>query len=171
VDSRQLSWWAESADGTRDRELVLALTPEGEYVVKEEAAGDEVVLRMYTPSAVPDRLKPAEITFQAPGCEKMRIDETADALFWTESAVEKFLFPYYASQRLLTDEEMRRLKEGFRNERVVAMWHKAPSAAMYLYGAPSGLDTLDVLVAQPGGAAEMQPAWQSARAFLELADR
>lgn len=103
VDSRQMSWWAESADGVRDKELALVLTESGEYVVKEEQAGDEVVLRMYTPSITPNRMKPAEITFQAPGCEKVRIDELADALFWTESAVEKFLFPYYASQRLLTD--------------------------------------------------------------------
>ena len=169
VDSRQVSWWAESADGTRDKELALVLTAEGEYVVKEAAPGDNVVLRMYTPSAVPDRLKPAEITFQAPGGEKMRIDELADALFWTESSVEKFLFPYYASQRLLTDDEMRRLKEGFRDQRVVAIWHKAPSATQYLYAGANTLDTLSVLVADRLADGETRTAWRSAQDFLATA--
>ena len=169
VDSRQVSWWAESADGTRDKELALVLTGDGEYVVKEEAPGDNVVLRMYTPSAVPNRLKPTEITFQAPGCEKMRIDEIADCLFWTESAVEKFLFPYYASQRLLTDEEMRQLKEGFQDERVVAIWHKAPSAFQFLHGTTSTLDTIKVLVADHLADGEVRTAWKSANDFLAAA--
>src|SRR4051794_20633302 len=77
VDSRQISWWAETADGVRDKELVLVLTPSGEYVIKEEEVGDEVVLSMYTPSVTPNRMKPAEITFQAPGCEPVRIEEVA----------------------------------------------------------------------------------------------
>ena len=171
VDSRQISWWAESADGTRDKELALVLTASGEYVVKVEEPGDDVVLRMYTPSARPNRLRPTEITFQAPGCERIRIDELADALFWTESAVEKFLFPYYAAQRLLSAAEMRQLKKGFRNERVVAIWHKAPSNYALLYGEESGLDTLNVLAADPESSEEMGASSQSAREFLAVAGR
>jgi hypothetical protein len=166
VDSRQMSWWAESADGTRDKELALVLTAGGEYVVKEEEPGDEVVLRMYTPSITPERLKPTEITFQAPGCEKIRIEELADALFWTESAVEKFLFPYYASQRLLTDEEMRALKEGFRDARVVAIWHQAPSKSLFQYARPAGLESLSVLVADRAADGEVRSTWRGAREFL-----
>ena len=169
VDSRQMSWWAESADGTRDKELALVLTAGGEYVVKEEEPGDEVVLRMYTPSMAPERLKPTEITFQAPGCEKVRIEEVADALFWTESAVEKFLFPYYASQRLLTDEEMQGLKDGFRDARVVAIWHQAPSKSLLQYGRPAGLESLSVLVADRTDDGEMRSAWRGASEFLASA--
>ena len=171
VDSRQISWWAESADGTRDKELALVLTASGEYVVKVEEPSDDVVLGMYTPSAVPNRLRPTEIAFQAPGCERIRIDELADALFWTESAVEKFLFPYYAAQRLLTAAEMRQLKEGFRNEKVVAIWHKAPSNYALVYGKESGLDTLNVLAADPESWEEMGASSQSAREFLAVAGR
>jgi hypothetical protein len=156
VDSRQISWWAESADGARDKELALVLTASGEYIVKEEEPGDHVVLRMYTPSTTPDRMKPVEITFQAPGCEKVRIDEVADAIFWTESAVDKFLFPYYASQRLLTDEEMRRFKESFRDERVVAIWHQAPSRSHLLQATEGSIETWCVLLAEPAGRVALQ---------------
>ena len=94
-------------------------------------------------------MKPVEITFQAPGCEKVRIEEVADAIFWTESAVDKFLFPYYASQRLFTDEEMRRLKESFRDERVVAIWHFTPSRPYLQYASDGSLDMWNVVLAEP----------------------
>jgi len=158
VDSRQISWWAEAADGTRDKELALVLTASGEYVVKEEEPGDFVILTMYTPSEAPKRRKPVEITLQAPGCEKMRIDEIADALFWTESAVEKFVYPYYAFQRLLTDEEMMRLKAEFRDERAVALWHQAPSRTVIVYGKGSGIEAPGLAVGSdqpPRGSATM----------------
>ena len=165
VDSRQMSWWAEGADGTRDKELVLVLDEGGEYQLKEEQPGDNVVLRVYTPSLAPNRLKPVEITFQAPGCEKIRIDEQADALFWTESAVEKFLFPYYAAHRLFTDEEMQRLKDAFKSDKAVALWHRAPSTCAVQYGKTTD-DVIAVLVRESEQGGEIRTEWRGIREFL-----
>ena len=137
----------------------------GEYHLKEEQPGDTVVLRVYTPSLVPSRLKPVEITFQAPGCEKIRIDERADALFWTESAVEKFLFPYYAAHRLFTDEEMQRLKDAFKSEKAVALWHRAPSYSIIEYGKTSD-DVIAVLVSESQQGGEIRTEWRGIREFL-----
>lgn len=157
---------AEAADGTRDQKLALVLTPSGDYVVKEEEPGDKVVLRMYTPSMTPDRIKPTEISFQAPGCEKVRIEDVADALFWTESAAEESLFPYYVAHRLFTDEEMQKLRKSFRDRRVVAIWHVAPSHPRLQYAKDTFPDSLSVLVADHLPDGEATTSWRGARDFL-----
>lgn len=50
------------------------------------------------------------------------IFELADAVFWTMSAIEKFLLPYYASHLALED-MMSRLRNRFASEHVLAYVH------------------------------------------------
>lgn len=57
------------------------------------------MIELDTRSQQPDR--PA-VTYAciASGPDSYRLDETYDAVFWSEAAVEKFLFPYYASKSM-----------------------------------------------------------------------
>ena len=54
-----------------------------------------------------------------------------DALFWTESAIEKFLFPYYEQLRIFDLDYLDRLKAAFYDpksgHRIVAIAHVPPS--------------------------------------------
>jgi hypothetical protein len=148
ISARDLAWLAETADGIRNEEVVLVLKKDGSgYELKEEREaereGQEVVLRVYTEAVRRRELQPATITVKAEGGKAFRVDQTADALFWTESSIEKFLFPYYYAQRLLTEEEMARLRESFERANIVAFAHIPPSRATPV--GRRGLETIDVI--------------------------
>jgi hypothetical protein len=137
VDARKLAWLAETAHGLQGQDLVL-VQPEGEgdptLRRKDEIQGtDHVLLRVFTEGKDPPMIRPGKVVLGLPGGKEVRVDEIdggeGDALFWSASAVEKFLFPYYSSQRLLTPQEMGRLEAEYKNADVVAMLHVAPSKA------------------------------------------
>jgi hypothetical protein len=144
VDARKLAWLAEEAHGLQGEELAL-VQPEGEgdpvLKPKEEIqATDHVLLRVFTEGRDPPMIPPDKVVLGLPGGKEIRVDEIyggkGDALFWSASAVEKFLFPYYSSQRLLTPQEMGRLKAEYQKAGVVAMLHVAPSKAYALRSDP-----------------------------------
>ncbi|HEV7589285.1 MAG TPA: hypothetical protein VGO40_14310 [Longimicrobium sp.] len=116
LDSRELRKIAEAVSGYRsDHPYWLVLT-QGEdgglrYTVSPKDPGprpDAVVIPCRTPK-VADRPRVVAATIRAEGAPELNLlnlkledDEgdvvrTADAVFWGESAVEKFVVPYYAS--------------------------------------------------------------------------
>ena len=124
VDARGLAWAAEMADGTRDAELVLyrkgnklALGPEN-----DDTRGT-ALLKVFTKSRKHQRRSPT--TFEIP--------VQWDAVFLTESAVEKFLFPYYEAQRLLPPDKLKELKELFyTKDEFIGIAHLPPSRPLLL---------------------------------------
>ena len=147
VDAREIAWWAETAHGFTGKDLKLVLTEDDKCVLKEQAGpSDQVLVEVSSSNVVPNRLTRPKIEVQPPGCPKERVEEKGDALFWTESSIEKFLFPYYYAQRLLTDEEMADLKKSYANRKVVAFIHIPPSQTMAIHGK----DTVMVLEAKDG---------------------
>jgi hypothetical protein len=147
VDARDLAWWAENAHGfAGEEELSLTLCAgddKPKLMTKEELkplkAGSYQVLLKVVTSALPERMeRPRKVELQLPNGDLRVIYEkdtkpptgVADAMFWSASAVEKFLLPYYAAQRLYSDEDMSKLKKSFNTRGVVAIVHVAPSKSI-----------------------------------------
>jgi hypothetical protein len=146
VDSTELSWAAETADGTRDKELFLVLE-DGKYLkVKAKlGANDKEVRKVRTKSKREKRKKVVEVLctvkeWKEPA--RFPSAEEWDALFWTESAIEKFLYPYYHAQRLWNDEIEKVKKKFDRDDDAVAIAHRAPSHSLAID--KYGLQTLGV---------------------------
>lgn len=101
----------------------------------------------------------------------LRIDDTTtqefnvgpegwDAVFWTESAVEKFLYPYYHAHRIW-DQQIIDVKNAFEAyPDAYAIRHKAPSASE-----PMSLSSILQIGVLGHGLA---PAWLSPDAFIDL---
>jgi hypothetical protein len=153
-DSRSLSWLAETADGSRDQVFKLVYRNGKELKLlkpQEVGAGDQTICDVTTPSCRPDRLKAVAVhVFVEGDPNPIKIDVQAnggDAIFLTESAVEKFLYPYYRSQRIW-DDDMDSLQQRFEaNPQAVGVLHKAPSNSDTF--SPGG--TLEVAGPSPDG--------------------
>jgi len=91
--------------------------PEGEVfyaVVTEENGSDSFAIQRGTPDSIPPlgavlevetkdqqpARPPARVTIQGGGMTGCSTLDGYDAVFWSEAAVEKFVFPYYASKSL-----------------------------------------------------------------------
>jgi hypothetical protein len=172
VDSTALSWAAETADGTRDEMMVLTLEDGKNLKVKKASditnPDDPKLAMVYTSNKqdrpriervllhVEDQQQPIEL----PGTDGW------DTVFWTESSVEKFLWPYYHAHRLW-DDHMTALRTQFENDPMaVAVAHKAPSASATL--PLSGIDVTGVARATKGKAGMRSLAWQTGRQYLGL---
>lgn len=108
LDSITLRLIAEAASGARGVPVQFVALPDG--TIEENRKGDRVpppdavVIPAFTKDKVPNKPQLTEALIQAEGVDKP-IDllnlpngmGAADAVFWSESAVEKFLIPYYAS--------------------------------------------------------------------------
>jgi hypothetical protein len=157
VDSTALSWAAETADGTRDERMVLTLEDGKNLKVKKASdmnPNDPELATVYTPN------KQHRSKIELPGTDAW------DSVFWTESSVEKFLWPYYHAHRLW-DEHMTELRAQFETDPMaVAVAHKAPSASATL--PLSGVDVTAVARAtkDKGGARSL--AWHTGREYLRL---
>ena len=133
-DSTSLSWLAETADGTRDQVFKLVYRNGKELKLlrpQDVGTGDQTICDVTTPSCRPDRLKAVAVHVfveNDPNPIKIDVQGTAtDAIFLTESAVEKFLYPYYRSHRIW-DDGMDSLQEKFeQTQQAVGILHKAPS--------------------------------------------
>ncbi|MBL8981134.1 MAG: hypothetical protein JNL26_03065 [Gemmatimonadetes bacterium] len=121
---------AESAHGERTRTLDLVVRNGGLALVHRAAAGDTVVCHVNTPPSrvAADRpdaaLRSVKVT--GPTGEEVEVAQTYDALFWTESSIEKFFLPYYAG--VLNHEDYATLAGSFYTpsagqERIVAFGH------------------------------------------------
>ena len=148
-NAQDIAWWAETAHGLAGEKLVLAENSTGLRIAKRNdlTNADKVVCEVDATPRVPDRPKPEMIAFRAPGHSTIELKNECDALFWTESAIEKFFIPYYEAQRLLSDDDMNKLKATYREKDVVAMGHIPPSHELVFRAA----DSIRALVVEPGG--------------------
>jgi hypothetical protein len=171
-DSRELSWAAETANGTRDRTMFLVLDRDGHLQVTETRQNtDHELRRIRTDSCMPNRRKVLEVSCEVDGWnDPLRLSsaEKWDAIFWTESSIEKFLYPYYHCQRLWSP-LLEMLKEEFeRDADAVAIAHQAPSNSRVL--GRSVLSTIGVgRLTSQGGVTTL--AWMSGYAYLVLRGR
>jgi hypothetical protein len=138
LTATDLAWLAETADGNRSVDFILVRDVNGKAQLREKLEpGDEIPTEMKVRSEpiLPSRAKIVQVTCLAEGhdLEPLRSADAWDAVFWTESAVEKFLYPYYRSQRLW-DSRMDDLK---------ARWDSDPEAAAIAHRAPSNSQILD----------------------------
>jgi hypothetical protein len=136
VDANTLAWWAEEAHGKQGTPLVVFEGDDGQLVISETLpTGKEALFEVTTHGEKPDRLLPAHkiaVQVKRNGPERNLLNDPelpgADALFWTASSIEKFVFPYYHAQRLYSQRDMCTMMERYRNDKkLVAAVHRAPS--------------------------------------------
>lgn len=164
----KLSWMAESADGWRDEQLKLVLHDTDGLSIRRatyqiDPKVEHEVCPIETPSCRPDREKVKTVTLDTDNAGSYQIDvqpEGWDTVFWTESSIEKFLYPYYHAHRLW-DQDMEDLKQAFEAySGAFAIRHKAPSTSAIMWIEVGAYDFLQ-------GTA----GWFSVPAFIELARR
>jgi hypothetical protein len=107
VNSLEARVMADYASGMRGEPDVLltGMDPDGEHfrVRPDRKHGPcsnakDVATPVYTPFVQPARAPVVGVGIQAEGMSGMESLMQYDAVFWSEAAVEKFLFPYYASK-------------------------------------------------------------------------
>jgi hypothetical protein len=136
LSATDLIWLGETADGKRDVDLVLVRDKHGEARLKEKPGeGDEKVrdIKIRTePSKFgpgKEREKIAEVVCRSKEGGEVRLmsEDDYDAVFWSESAIGKFVWPYYHSHRLW-DKQIQDVKDKFDGDSTaVAVAHQAPS--------------------------------------------
>jgi hypothetical protein len=137
-DQRQISWWAEGADGYQGRHMRVVIKPgktDTEFVGEDEPLpeGTEVLFSVFTPTIPFVRPKAVTITTDA-GTRDLLVEEPeADCLFWTPSSIEKFVIPYYVAHRLLTDQELDDLRDEVKSGKLAAILHVQPSKPSPIY--------------------------------------
>src|SRR2546423_55503 len=101
VNANDLRFSAEGADAISDEVAVLVVTPDGTIdTVRESKIGDNQrpVLRIRTnfqgPGVVGNAKARILVGGKIYGAKTKHLDD-ADALFLTQSAIEKFVLPYY----------------------------------------------------------------------------
>src|SRR5688500_5117581 len=146
LTSRQVAQMAETFHGFKGKKLVAVDTVDGQILLKGEAAeGDVVLFEVETPLEVPDRLRLEKVVVKAEGCAEFDSAGIYDSLFWTESAIEKFVLPYYVAQRVLTDDDMAALKAGIRSKEVVGLGHLPSTHESLIRGIDPAATTIKVL--------------------------
>jgi len=129
LTANELRWLGEAADGDRDKDCTIVWVGDTLKVVerKEMKSGDE-------PSGIDVRTPwrgkggmhggiSVQIIF---GTDKPRqLPANVDAIFLTQSAVEKFVLPYY--MRMQDPEWVQQTRDGLYAEDIVAAVHAYPS--------------------------------------------
>lgn len=159
VDSRAIAWWAEKAHGLQGERLGCVQRASGDLEIvplSDVNAGEEVLFEVFTPAHVPPMVRPEKLILKAPNGPEIPLHDMPeyDSLFWTASAIEKFVFPYYAAQRLLTEQQMASLMADFNRANLVAIAHVAPSKPTAI------LDAFQVLTITARAAAAPRAQWQ-----------
>lgn len=173
LNATDLAWLAETADGTRVKEFTLVRDKDGKAALRTELqSGDKAVtgVKVRTEPSLQKpgakRIPVLEVTLRPEACQPigLKTDDGADAVFWTDSAIEKFLYPYYHAQRLW-DEDLSRLEQAFRrDERAVAILHKAPSTSFSMGGRAG--EALAIGRVLPGPSASATLRWEPLEDYL-----
>lgn len=161
LSANQLRFLAEKADGMRARPLSLVIDRNiVDVVPTDEVKGKTVILDLETPSKGPGVTADAKVQVLwngktiGPGTKLVE----ADALFVTQSAIEKFLLPYY--MRFKSAAEVQAMENSlFNKKNIIAAIHIPPSITYGLPGqeGPSktgaddfGLGRVAILSSDPG---------------------
>ncbi|HSE45098.1 MAG TPA: hypothetical protein VLA89_07190 [Gemmatimonadales bacterium] len=133
--ARDVSWWAETADGCSDEEnLVIVRTKNGVAEIRKErevTENDErLVLIERNPGVQPKQKLNIGVVLEGEWYKLPEIDEAScDAFFVTKSAARKFVYPYYEAHRLLTPKQMEKLKAPWGPD-VLGIGHYPPSRSL-----------------------------------------
>src|SRR5215204_6440691 len=131
----------ETADGWRDFELSLVLTGTGakqrlEIVKRDEFESDnkkkfKLVKHIAKASTAGPLVAFDKVAFVAGDHQIACVAPPTDCVFWTDSAIEKFLYPYYEQVRIFPEDYLRSLKTTIRDplkrKLIVAIRHDSPS--------------------------------------------
>lgn len=161
IDAMHLRRLGETADGLRDIPMKLIARDADGVVTLMVLPASEVKHSTDTPladvdtaSRVGDRRRVTEVVVKV-GELAMPTPSDMDSVFWTESSVEKFLFPYYEHVRIFDEEYLARLKDDFRNadfgKYIVAIAHSNPSYPTLIGGPPPPPGGGGESVTPPGG--------------------
>lgn len=124
ITANSLRQLAESADGQRGRPLHLVFRNGALELTDapgETDQGTGIVVNT-TPVRLADANKLSAVFVQkTPNSTPMALPEETDAIFWNESAVAKFVIPYYS--RLLEPTDLEKIARTNRDPRVYAIAH------------------------------------------------
>lgn len=140
IDATKLAWWAEEAHGKQGTPLYIVVDDKDNAVLTDTPPADasQVLLEVSTKGTRAPLKRPERIVLTMPGGEEVNLLDNpklpgCDALFWSASSIEKFLFPYYYSQRLFSDVKIEKLRAKYREDKtLVAALHRAPSKPYFL---------------------------------------
>jgi hypothetical protein len=178
LDSTGLRRLAEMADGGRDEDFYIAVDADRKMVALREPPEPgkyKLVVPVHTSGAVPERRGIRKLTATLDDGRTVEIFpeaglEVPDAMFWTESSVEKFLVPYYArvhSAASRVGDEVQKVKDVFNGKvRPYGLPSHEPVEVFALVHLPRSeytatesalLSSLGVLYAVGGGEAVLTP--------------
>jgi hypothetical protein len=150
ISSNMLAWFAEGAHGQQQKTMYIVEDESGELVMTDvdPRPAKEPLLEVFTKCERGKLKAPKQVVIELEsGKTRNLLDDPeypkCDALFWSASSIEKFLFPYYHSHRLYGHAEICALMSQYRaNSELVAAVHVAPSRP----GSINGLDTAGFFV-------------------------
>lgn len=172
ANARELSWWAEAADGMEGEELHIIAdgSRKAEILKRSDVTENHRCLVVIERDGnAPQREKP-QIAFRLPdndfkGLPKLN-GQHPDALFVTASAARKFVYPYYESHRLLTDQQLAVLKTTPLGKDIVGIAHYPPSRPLKVDDEGNINDPFESALVIPGAGAMIGPV--GLRAYAEL---
>lgn len=157
LSAKDIIWLGEAADGQRGVDLLLVRDAEGKPALRETPRPDDIVVRELKVRTEPtlnggrtrDRVEEV-ICVPASGAPfKLASEDKYDAVFWTESSIEKFVWPYYHSHRIWSD-EIAAIKQRFdETPTALAIAHQAPSRSSVEYSSPTASLMVGVLEGEP----------------------
>lgn len=133
TDVRRL---AEAVNGQRDSDVLVATDRAGELVTRTVLQeGDTYLFTVHTGSrqrraGALGHLLVDGVDLDLEGC---------DSVFWTEAAVEKFVWPYYEAHGI----EVKPIREAYESDpNIAAIAHYQPTILGLVYGGVGGLQLL-----------------------------
>lgn len=148
IEASTLRRAAETADGTRNRDVWLLIGASNFKLVEcgTEPGTGEILIQCLTKDKVRPDLRPKieEINLKSKKTgangKEHKLHELYDAVFWTESAVEKFVYPYYTYlYRHQACKRLCLLQEAWESPNVVAVAHLPKSEPFPVDGKRLGL--------------------------------
>lgn len=128
LSANELRWLAEAADGKRDRSCAIVIGDNGRPIVVEEnqaGARDRLGVNTYTPFEGDGMRVAAKVRLIFADGSTADLPDDTDAVFLTQTAVGKFVLPYYL--RMQTPDWVDRKKAELFKANVVAAVHAEPS--------------------------------------------
>ena len=145
TEAMKLRRLGETADGLRDLELSLVQDVDNgdelDVIVRSRFDDDQKNPRkrykLVKHIAKASKLDPLvhfdRVAFVDKSAEIACVAPPTDCVFWTDSAMEKFLFPYYEQVRIFPEDYLKQLKEAIRDpekrRHIVAVRHDSPSSS------------------------------------------
>jgi hypothetical protein len=165
ISAAKLRKLAEAADGQRDQDMVLVLREDEYELVKAEEvrppdrtnlSGLTVRTRTGRPAGSPTL---SQVTIMGEDVDGERnVHADLDALFWSESAIEKFVVPYYS--RLLDPTDLKDLWDAHLRREVYGIGHCCYS----IYTPLTDIrDSINLVVRASAASVDQAPTLQSFR--------